>query len=194
MIMNKMNMLIVAGLMFCGINSAFSMGHEQREILYTLHDLGQDFADVPMVVQNIDMFHSIIAMNIQMTEAKLAAANKSFKKTLKHNAALFAGCQVGTTIFLWAIDSIKRSMPWRLKELNSFVMSYSTLLSSVRGIGFVAGQLFVGLNVYDAWKKRSALQDALALDQEILAQLQELKDSLDQNTEPAEKFLLESAE
>ena len=192
--MNKMNMFVLAGLMLCGVNSAFSMGHEQREILYTLHDLGQDFADVPMVVQNVDMFHSIIAMNIQMTEAKLAAANANFKKTLKQNAALFGVCHVGKKIFASAMNNIKGSMPWHLTTTNSFTQSYSALWNSVHEIAFIAGQLFVALNVHDAWKKRSALTEALALDQEILSQLQELKDSLDQNAEPAEKFLLESAE
>lgn len=191
--MNKMNMLIVAGLMFCGVNSAFSMGHEQREILYTLHDLGQDFADVPMVVQNVDMFHSIIAMNIQMTEAKLAAANTNFKKTLKQNAALFGACQVGKIILPLAMDNIKSSLDYSLRNNEAFRMSYNTLLYSVQGIAFVAGQLFVGLNVYDAWKKRSALIESLTLDQEILSQLQELKESLDQSSEPAGNFLLETA-
>ena len=192
--MNKMNMLVLAGLMLCGANSAFSMGHEQREILYTLHDLGQDFADVPMVVQNVDMFHSIIAMNIQMTEAKLAAANTNFKKTLKQNAALFGACQVGKTIFGLAMDNIKSSTPWHLVKTNSFTLSYNALWHNVHGIAFIVGNLFVALNVHDAWKKRSALTESLALDQEILAQLQELKDSLDQSSEPAENFLLESAE
>ena len=194
MIMNKMNMFVLAGLMFCGVNSAFSMGHEQREILYTLHDLGQDFADVPMVVQNVDMFHSIIAMNIQMTEAKLAAANANFKKTLKHNAALFVGIQVGKELFYLAARKIRDSVDYYSRNREAFVMPYNMCVNSVQGIGFIVGSLFVGLNVYDAWKKRSALTEALTLDQEILAQLQELKDSLDQSSEPAENFLLESAE
>ena len=59
-------------------------------------------------------------------------------------------------------------------------------------------QALIGLNIYDAWKNRSDLTQAIALDKEILSKLQEIKDSLDgfepaDNSVSAENFLLENA-
>jgi hypothetical protein len=192
--MNKINTLVLAGLMLCSANSALSMGKQEREILYTLHELGQNIADVPMITQNIDTFIGILEMNIQITEARLAAADQKFKKALWKNAALFGGCQVGKAIFTSAMDKIKASVSWRLRETNSFAVPYTMLWNSVHGIAFMAGQMFVGLSLYDAWKNRSSLDESLALDRQILWQLIEIKDSMDQGAESAENFLLKSAE
>lgn len=189
-----MNMLIVAGLMFCGVNSAFSMGKQEREVLYTLNELGQDIAQVPMVVQNIDMFIGVLEMNIQITEAKLVAANKSFKKTLWQNAALFGACQLGSVVLPKVAAEMRYSLSYSLQTTSAFELSYAMFLNSIRGIAFVAGQLLVGLNVYDAYKTKNTLQQSLALDREILGQLYEIKGSVDQNNEPAENILLDSAE
>jgi hypothetical protein len=194
MIMNKTNMLVLAGLILFSAHSAFTMGKQEREILYTLHELGQNIADVPMITQNIDMFIGVLEMNIQITEARLAAANEKFKKTLWKNAALFGGCQVGKAIFITAMEKIKDSVSWRLRQTNSFAVPYTILWNSVHGIAFMAGSMFVTLHIYDEWKNISAFNESLALDRQILWQLIEIKDSMDQSAESAENFLLKSAE
>ena len=62
--MNKLHMLVLAGLIFCGVNNALAMGQEQMEVLHTLHALEQDFTQIPMIAQNIDMFMGVMEMNV----------------------------------------------------------------------------------------------------------------------------------
>ena len=187
--MNKMNIAILTSLMLCGVNSAFSMGLEQREILYTLNDLGQNLADVPMVVQNVDMFMGIIAMNIQLNEAKLNGANSTFKKALVNNAATIAGCVAFKTVLnLFVKFMVKRDydLHYRSFQLLKPIQTGITWLSPV-------AQGIISLNLYNAWQNRSVLAQALALDKEILVQLEEIKGYVDHNDQPAGNFLLETA-
>jgi hypothetical protein len=192
--MNKTNMLMLAGLMFFSINNGFAMGTQEREILYTLHELGQNMAEVPMVTQNIDMFLGVFEMNIQITEAKLAAADKNFKRTLRDNAVLLVGCPLAQAVLVLAAGSIKSSLVYSVQHSPAFIASWHTFLRSIEGIAFIAGKLFVGLNVYNAWNKRLALTESLALDKSILDKLQEIKESTDQGAEPAGNILLKSTE
>src|SRR5260370_21466870 len=100
MTMNKLHMLALAGLMFSGVNNASVMGQEQMEVLYTLHALEQDPAQVPMIVQNIDMFMGVTEMNAQLKELKLKNATKELKTVVWKNAALLGGALVGKALFL----------------------------------------------------------------------------------------------
>lgn len=186
--MNKLHVLALTGLIVCGVNNA-SMGQEQREVLYALHTLGQNFADVPMVVQNIDMFAGVLEMNIQINEAKLQVADQKIKDTILTNAAIFVGAVVGRTAIT---DAMNRYMKFNFKNL-----SLGNLLSQSANALAWAGQMLIILNIHDAWKNRSALMEALALDKELLGKLEEIKGSVDfieENTGSAENFLLNSAE
>src|SRR5579863_7560107 len=98
MMMNKLHVLALTGLVFCGVSNASMMGQEQREVLYASHTLGQNFADVPMIAQNIDMFTGVLEMNIQINEAKLKAADQKIKDALWKNAALLGGIFLARTV------------------------------------------------------------------------------------------------
>lgn len=199
--MNKLHVLALTGLVFCGANNA-SMGQEQREVLYALHTLGQNFADVPMIVQNIDMFAGVLEMNIQINEAKLKVANQKIKDTLWKSGALLGG--------IWLVQHVSSLVLHKIIRDDYFVFPFSKLdlhqirlviednsaLSNFLGLAFV-GKVFAALNIYDVWKNRSALMEALALDKEILSKLEEIKISMDfieENTDSTENFLLNSAE
>lgn len=185
--MNKINMLAVAGLMFFSAHNAFTMGKQEREILYALKKLGQDPAEVPMVTQNIDMFMGAFAMNIQINEADLVTANQKLKTALWKNAALFGGCIVSR-------QALNHVLTYFLGHTREYFSAYFILTQGVSGLGSAIGITWPVLNIHDAWKTRSVLVEALALDKEILAQLQEIKDSMDQDSETAGNFLLKSAE
>ena len=185
--MNKTNMLALAGLMFFGANSTFAMGKQEREILYTLHELGQNIADVPMITENIDMFMGVTEMNIQLTEVRLAAANKSFKKTLWKNAGQLGGILLVQLVYGLVLRNIRDGY-------SATPRNAVELLNQVSLTVVLVGKVFAALNIHDAWKNRTALIEALALDKEILGQLQEIKDSMDQDSETAGNFLLKSVE
>lgn len=173
--MNKLHILALVGLIFSGANNASMMGQEQREVLYTLHMLGQDFVNVPMITQNIDMFMGILEMNIQLNEIKLKAADQKIKDALWKNAALFTGVVVGGIAWDECSYLIRRHLNFGRRAWD-YSAHFSLILSlTIRALG----QTFATLNIYDAWKTRSALVEALALDKEIFGKLQEIKDSMD---------------
>lgn len=188
--MNKLHMLALAGLMFSGINNASMMGQEQMQILYALHTFGQDYSQVPVIVQNIDMFYGVAEMSVQLKELELKNATKELKNVLLRNAALFAGTVVSKALFSKFLQSMgsNRAYSYDIKNLlNISSYSLSTTMSVLNG-----------LNIYDAWKKRSELVKALELDREILSKLQEIKFAIDSapsadNSMSAESILLGNA-
>jgi Trk-type K+ transport system membrane component len=180
--MNKLHMLALTGLMFSGINNASMMGQEQREVLYTLHTLGQDFANVPMITQNSDMFKGVLEMNIQVNEAKLKDADQKIKDTLMKSAVLFTGAWVS----LLAIKSLQlATFEYSPEKIRSAVPTQivSAFINQGMGVGIGIGKICAALNIYDAWKNRSALVEAIALDKEILSKLEEIDASMDFITE-----------
>jgi hypothetical protein len=172
--MNKLHMLALAGLIFSGANNASMMGQEQREVLYTLHTLGQDFANVPMITQNSEMFKGVLEMNIQVNEAQLKIANQKIKTTMMNSAAIIAGTLIGKLAFFHAID---KYTPKSWDAAYSF--NLRNMLINSGSICAWAGQLLTMLNMHDAWKNRSALIEAIALDKEILSKLEEIDASMD---------------
>ncbi|HSC24636.1 MAG TPA: hypothetical protein VLB80_00260 [Candidatus Babeliales bacterium] len=179
--MNKLNALALAGLILSTVNSAFSMGNEQKEILYALHNFKQPFASVPMIAENIDMFIGIMGMSTQMTEQKLASANQKFKTALWKNGALFVGAVANEVMVDYTYNYLGLT-----KNIASLLF-----LRGVYGLASI-GEILVSLNIHNAWKTRESLREALALDKEILEELQELKMSLMQNSEPTNLNLLEN--
>ncbi len=175
--MNKLHMLALTGLMFSGINNASMMGQEQREVLYTLHTLGQDFANVPMITQNSDMFKGVLEMNIQVNSAKLQDANENIKKTILTGLAIIAGAMVTRAGIAKFVSSINCDLAYR-----SFVKD---MLLSVDCSLAIGSSVFNALNLHDVWKHKSALVEAIALDKEILSKLEEIDTSMDFITENA---------
>lgn len=178
-------MLALAGLMFCGVNNASMMGQEQRELLYMLHTFGQDFSQVPMITQNLDMFMGVMEMDTQLKEVELKTADKELKTALWRSAALFAGAIVSKEV----VETVNPYIP------RSIVSVFN---GSATGLRTIVGLYLPTLNFYDAWKKRSEAMQALALNKEILSKLEEIKYSMDSsilggNPAPAENFLLDSA-
>lgn len=194
--MNKLHVLALTGLMVCGVHNVSAMGQEQREVLYALHTLGQNIADVPMIVQNIDMFMGVLEMNIQINEAKLKAANQKMKTTIMNSAAMFAG----TWISAFAMSNIEMfvfdNLPSKVRgALPTHILG--NFIHDGIGAGLCLSKVIIGLNIHDAWKNRSALMEALALDKEILNTLEEIKVSMEfieENSDAAESFLLNDVE
>jgi hypothetical protein len=189
MMMNKLHVLALTGLVFCGVNNASMMGQEQREVLYALHTLGQNFADVPMIAQNIDMFTGVLEMNIQINEAKLKVANQKIKETILTNAAIIVGAMVTRAGISKFVSSINCDLAYR-----TFVKDM--LLSADCSLA-IATSVLNALNIHDVWKNRSALTEALVLDKEILSKLEEIKVSMDfieENSDSTDNFLLNSVE
>src|SRR5438445_9338266 len=91
-IMNKKNMMIVAGLMFSVATAMPSIGKQERELVYTLKALGSDISQEPVVKQNIDVFIQLFEMSSQIKESKLQPV--SVKNTLAKAAAAIGGISV----------------------------------------------------------------------------------------------------
>lgn len=191
--MNKLHVLALTGLMLFGMNNASMMGQEQREVLYTLNILGQDFINIPMITQNIDMFMGVLEMNIQVNEAKLQDADQKIKKSLYKNAVI-VGCTALTHAFMMDFWLNKN---WIILSDSASNRVLKKLILDVSATVFVSGRLLAGLGLYDAWNKRSELIEAIALDKEILGKLEEIKDSmsfLEENADSEGNLLLNSAE
>jgi len=165
---------ILASLLTLGmISNAFGFNEEQRGILYTLHELGQDFASVPMIFENIDMFTGVIEMNIQINEKKLQVATSKRNKALIKNIAIVVGVALGRGFAnIYLLDALRSQL--------SCVIDYGLF-----GIVSLAN-INSGLAIYDAFKAKSTLEESLALDKEILAKLQEIRDSLAQDAPEAD--------
>jgi hypothetical protein len=198
--MNKLHMLALVGLMLCASNKASIMGQEQREVLYTLHTLGQDFINVPMITQNIDMFMGVLEMNLQVNTAKLQDADQKIKKTILTNAALFAGAMFAGAVFAEAMIITRAGISKFASSINCNLAYHAFVKDVLLNGGFslgIATSVFNALNIHDAWKSRSELTEAIALDKEILGKLEEIKYSMsfiEENTDSAENCLLNSAE
>jgi hypothetical protein len=164
--MNKLHMLALVGLVFSGVNNASMMGQEQREVLYTLHTLGQNFINVPMITQNIDMFMGVLEMNIQVNEVQLKVAEKQLKTALWNSGAVCLGMVATRAV---AMDILK---PMDITHFVKEFLVHSVILPTA------VAQFTVALNIHDAWKNRSALMEAITLDKEILVKLEEIKDSM----------------
>ncbi|HEX4069339.1 MAG TPA: hypothetical protein VHX42_04530 [Candidatus Babeliales bacterium] len=194
--MNKLHVLALTGLMFSGVNKISAMGQEQREVLYALNTLGQNLADVPMVVQNLDMFMGVVEMNIQMNQVGLKAENQNIKDALWKNAAFLTGAWISiftmNSVGVFAFKNLPKNIRCALPT-----MILSAFIEDILAAGMFTSKVFVGMNLYDVWKNRSALMDAIALDTEILGKLQEIKASMEfmeENADSAESFLLNDAE
>jgi len=166
--MNKKSMILAAGLMFSVATTTFSIGEQEREVLYSLHALGQDFTNIEMIGQNADMFMQIFSMNIQMLEAKLTIADKKAKKTL------------AKTIGIVGLSTLSRALAYLGKTTldKSIGMTSSVTILVVNGLLTTLGTVFYAVSLHDILKERNALRDALALDQEILSKLVEMKETM----------------
>lgn len=176
--MNKKNMILAVGLMFSVATTALPIYEQEREVLYAMHTIGQDFADAGFVKQNVDMFISIFQMNSQLLEKKLAVANQKAKKALLTNGALIAGATlakiVTNTSLAYVLDQIYMSSS--CTTYRAFADNISILIDKTTFGLLGVGKIYAAVSLFDVFKERSALKEALAIDQEILEQLEAIKD------------------
>jgi len=194
--MNK-NMMILASLVICSIyGTVISFNQEQREILYALDELDQDFASVPMITENIDMFIGVFHMNMQMTEKKLLVAEKARNKALLYAIAAAVGnsCvnvignMIGSQIRYSGTGAISHTILGNLDDL---------FRSLVRNGASVVTSFYAVTSLYDAFKAYNTLKESLELDAKIMDKLQDLRVSLayaaDENTGSVGENLLNSS-
>jgi hypothetical protein len=192
--MNK-NMVILTGLLVSSFfSTALSFNQEQREVLYTLDDLEQNFASVPMITENIDMFIGIVQTNIQITEKKLIVAQKTREKAALTVAAALAislGVRAGLN---WGNGYLIQSLITRLSY--NFARKYEALSLQALASVFMVSNMCVGMHMYDALKAYNELEILLALDKKILTKLEDVKESLlygsAENVNSVEESLLNS--
>jgi hypothetical protein len=176
--MNK-NTILLAGLCILSTVNIFSFNEEQRDILYALHLLNQDYASVSMIAENIDMFIGIIQMNVQMNQKKFEHA------TSKRNMT-FAGTAVAIGTSSVAALVVTETIECCLKKMASEGLSHSQFrwLRSVFNVPLTVIptliRMYSAYAIYDTVKAKNRLEESIALDQEILAKLEELKYSLPQ--------------
>ena len=94
MMINK-NMFLAASLLFSTVATVLPIGEQEREIIHAIHGLGQDFSQMPMLVQNIDAFIDAFQLNIAINEAKLIVANQKARKSLIASIASVSGIFAG---------------------------------------------------------------------------------------------------
>lgn len=176
--MNK-NMLLAASLMFSVVTTALPVGEQEREILYTINELGQDFGDVPLIKQNIDTFIGILEMHIAIAEGKLATVNQKVKGTLMRNAVALVGVS-GTRVFA---DQLIEILKYKL-GVHPRSLSFGPLNLSVKSLGQLVALLsvtscsYIALNVREAVMTKYNANTALELDKAILEKLIDVKEAM----------------
>lgn len=168
-------MFYSAFLIFSVATTALPIYEQERDIVYTMHTLEQDLADVPMVKQNIDMFIGVFQMNSQLLEKKLAIAHQKAKKALWTKGGVLVGATLGAVLYSEIYTYLMGQLPYKYQKLiNIRIMDKSILALIYAAAGAI--KFHFGLDAFNAFKKRNALKEALALDQEILEQLLTIKD------------------
>lgn len=170
-------MVVLTGLLVSSFfGTALSFNQEQREVLYTLDDLEQNFASVPMITENIDMFIGIVQTNIQITEKKLLVAQKTREKAALTVAAALAislGVRAGLN---WGngylIKLLKNAFDY------NFARTFESLSFQALASIFTVSNICVGMHMYDALKAYNELEILLALDKKILTKLEDVKKTL----------------
>ena len=190
--MNKKNMFL-AGLMFAVATTALPIGEQHREIVYTLHALEQDFTQEPFIQQNIDMFIELFEMNIKLNEKQVQSAGSMVKKSLAKTTAAIGGI-AGVLFCVPEGLSLMRSMIFGSRyNTPEVIFSMQKCLEVFTAYACTIATTYVALNVYDAFKTKNTLNEALALDKEILTKLIEFKESVAFGSDSAENLLSETA-
>src|SRR5947207_2619279 len=151
--MMKNTMFLMAGLMVSVATTALSVGEQERGILYSLRELGQDFTTVPMIRQNVDMFIGIFELNYKLLEAKLQVADKKVKSSLVKNTALTGAAIVFRALLLqfgyMLHGSFDKTKPYMvMAEGLSRQMIYSVTSS------ILMSHVWTAVNMYDVFKER----------------------------------------
>jgi len=171
--MIKKNMLLTIGLIASVATTALPMYKDERAVLHAMHALGKDFTAAEFVVQNVDMFINIFKIHSDLLETKLAVADQKAKKALWTMGGSIVGTSVGSILLIegWVsmLNPFNRSR--ELMVMNSVIQAL--LVACRTGIN-----LHFGLDVYNAFKERNTLKEALVVDTEILNKLEELKASM----------------
>lgn len=190
--------MILASLVICSVyGTAVSFNQEYKDILYALDELDQDFASVPMITENINMFIGVVHMNMQMTEKKLLAATKARNKALLYAVA----ATVGNAGVLVVVNMIGNKIRYSNTSLVSHAMLSNMddlFRSLVRSAASAVTSFYAVASIYDAFKAYNTLKESLELDAKIMDKLQDLRESLayaaaDENTGSVGDNLLNSS-
>jgi hypothetical protein len=192
--MHKMNVLALASLLLFSVNNATAVGQDPKEIVYACHEMGHEFADVPMITSNIDLFVGLFNMNVQRTELQLKKANQEFKVALLKNVALIGAFVATKVTYNQGYNFLTESLGFTTYGFRSNIEKFvDSLTANFAWSVSIAAATFAGLNIHDAWKKRSELTKSLELDKEILAQLMEIKESMIEEEPASEEVVTEVA-
>lgn len=170
MITFKRSMLLLLSLISYNAQS-LALGEEQREILYTLYEMGQDFASVPMIAQNIDMFIGVIEMEVQILTRKLNSIEQEFRSSLLYGLG-WAG--------LHGIGTILTELG--LHQLSPYIHNLGR--SGIRmslATGSTMTSVYFASHIYGASKERGRLVKLLELNKAVLEKLEEVKYMVAQN-------------
>ena len=172
---------LLSALLFYGINTSYAIGEEQREILYTLYEMQQDFASVPMITQNIDMWIGMVEMEIQVLNRKLTAINKELRATIIYGLGWAGVSSLVRALVAKGSTIISPYYPSMQDYLGFAVNNTNLAINSI----YLMGNVYCGMSFYDAIKERSRLMKLLQLNKAVLEQLEEVKYSNLQNSQPA---------
>jgi hypothetical protein len=196
------NIVLATGLLFSVTATTLPIYEQEREVLYAMHTVGQDFAGVSFVKDNVDMFISVFKIHADLLEAKLAVANQKAKKALWTVGGVLVGTFSGSALLACGCHDFRDQLSYSRK----YGLSLSVAASCISGLGTVCAtaiRLHFGLDCYNAFKERNALKEALALDQEILEELITVKelamfsvgaDVAEDATDGSDAKILEAAE
>ena len=172
MITFKRSMLLLLSLISYNAQS-LALGEEQREILYTLYEMGQDFASVPMIAQNIDMFIGVIEMEIQLLQRKLLIEDQKVKNAFIQGFGV-AGI-AGLIQFAQAkyFPNCNFNVAY-LRDLTALTRCITNTLATI-------ASSYSGISIFDTIKNRNSSRASLELNKAVLEKLEEVKYMVAQN-------------
>jgi hypothetical protein len=179
--------ILLAILLVCGFcNFSYGLSAEQKELLYTLHYLGQDFNSIPMITENIDTFIDIFQAKVKVNEEKLARATKSRNDSvfegIKKIGAVWVLSVLVNMIRMGAARETHRAHAWDASKgrfIYEVILNKLTILNISPEIDLLkkAAYVYSGVQLYESFKEERDLNKVLMLDREVLNKLQEVKNA-----------------
>lgn len=176
MIVMNTKIITLIILLACSITSnIFCLTRNQKEMLYALHQKEQDFALFPAIIENIDDLIEDMRMSIQVNEKKLELYNQKKYKALINGLALIVSSGFLQHSAIKSIDWLfyMTDYPYRYLSDSAAQYIHHAHLHIISILSYAIGA-YVGLNIYDTFKTKKALQDLLETDKCILDQLEKL--------------------
>ena len=181
--MNK-NILLTVLFTFGFCNFSYGLNREQRELLYTLHYLNQDFSSISMIAENIDTFIDVFQSRVKINEKKLEetakARNVALFNSMKKIGAIWLLSVLMNILHVKALNE-GRTMRWEAptKVFYECILNKLSILNMSPEIDLLkkAAYVYSGVQLYESFKEERNLNKALMLDKEVLSKLQEVKNA-----------------